>query len=28
MIAALQLDKPGAHTNTYEQITTLAKTAG
>jgi uncharacterized protein YbjT (DUF2867 family) len=28
MIAALRLDKPGAHTNTYEQIAALSRTAG
>jgi hypothetical protein len=28
MIAALQLGKPGVHTNTYEEIIALATTAG
>jgi uncharacterized protein YbjT (DUF2867 family) len=28
MIAALQVGKPGVHTNTYEDITALASTAG
>jgi hypothetical protein len=27
MIAALQLGKPGVHTNTYDQIAALAATA-
>jgi hypothetical protein len=28
MIAALQLGKPGVHTNTFEEIIALASTAG